>query len=85
MSKSYGVVRESLVAPAVRGLDLSEAEGQQGPPKQPTEADRVKKTQEREKLDTAKRQSQELFSAKTRDLEKKSREQAQKLNAPKND
>jgi hypothetical protein len=65
---------------------LSEAEGQQqkqGPPKQPTEADRIKLAQKRELLDTQKRQNTELLAAKTRDLEKQSRDQAAKLNKPK--
>jgi hypothetical protein len=88
---AYGDVRQAL-KPIVltHGLremvthaeTMLEAEGP-AKPKVPTEADRVKKDQEAENIQTKLRQANQEAQAKQRDLEKKTREQAQKIAAPK--
>ncbi len=52
-------------------------------PKVPTEANRVKKDQESENIQTKLRQANQTAQAQQRDLEKKSRDTQQKISAPK--
>lgn len=52
-------------------------------PKQPTEVDRLRVSQGKEKIAMQQRQSNEVLQAKSRELQKKAREQQQKLSAPK--
>jgi hypothetical protein len=87
---TYGNIRSLKPIVLTHGLremvthaeTMLEAEGP-AKPKEPTEADRVKKDQEAENIQTKQRQANQEAQAKMRDLEKKSREQAQKIAAPK--
>lgn len=52
-------------------------------PKEPTEADRLRTKQQQELITLKQRQANDMMAAKLRDVQQKTREQQQKLNAPK--
>jgi hypothetical protein len=58
-------------------------EAEEGTPKQASEVDRLRLAQKQQLIQTKQRQNAELTAAETRDLQKKSREAAAKLNQPK--
>lgn len=60
---------------------VTEAEGTA--PKLPTEAERIRIRQKQDALSLKKRQTSELLGAQQRDLEKKARDTANKINKPK--
>ncbi len=74
-------LQELFRSRAIRALDLREAEASKGP-NVPTEADKLKRSQNQELIQTKTRQGAEMLAAKTRDLQKQSREQESKLNRP---
>ena len=52
-------------------------------PKEPTETDRLRTKQQQELITLKQRQANDMMAAKLRDVQQKSREQLQKINAPK--
>lgn len=90
---TYGLLRSGSVASAIVTLGKygilemvthveSVLEAETTTPKQPTEVDRLKTQQKQEILSTQERQNSQLLQAKQRELQKKSREQQQKLANP---
>lgn len=68
----------------LRALGLSSLhEAEVSAPKEPTEADRLRTKQQQELITLKQRQANDMMAAKLRDVQQKSREQQQKLNAPK--
>lgn len=76
MANKFGIVAEQLVSPAVRALNEEEAQA----PKPPTEAEKLRQQQGREKIQFTQRQQNDMTAAKIRDLQDKTRKQQSKQN-----